>query len=147
MFFTELNYLYYFWSYIVMKCYSRDETYCILVKFGLFLKKAMLLQLKWMKHNHHETNISNDTQNPFPYHSSDKNEKFRLWRLTWLIILGLVHHFQIDLQLPFEFITRFGGQFSQVVNRLLELLQRRIFISFQVIQAGFVALNLCGKEK
>ena len=28
MFFTELNYLYYFWSYTVMKCYSRDETYC-----------------------------------------------------------------------------------------------------------------------
>ena len=71
----------------------KDRSYrCILVKFGHLLKKAMLLQLKWTKHNHHETNISNDTQNPFPYHSSDKNEKFRLWRLTWFI-LGLVHHF------------------------------------------------------
>ena len=32
-FFSELNYLYYFLSNAVMKCYSRDESYCSLLVF------------------------------------------------------------------------------------------------------------------
>ena len=75
--FSEFDYLYYFWNYVVMKCCKRDESYCMIFKylhffFGLW-KACSNVRSCW----------ASSTRQEYPFH-------FRLWPRVGSLFLHLM---------------------------------------------------------